>query len=316
MSTDAPPPSLQHGQAPWPGLGTELSGRYRLEEFVAAGGSAVVWRGSDRRLGRQVAIKLLHPGQLADEVALERFRIEVRATAKVDHDNAVRVYDAATDGELTYLVMEFVEGPSLARCGLPVTPVEAAAVGVQAAEALAVAHGLGFVHRDVKPDNLLLDMTGWLKVVDFGITRVLHEPSGLTSPAVGMGTARYVAPEQVTKGDIGPWTDLYGLGLTLWEALVGRPVYAGNNARQIAMARLEHDVPDVREHTDVDVPDALATTILECTRREPAARPSDAAAVAAILAEVTGPRPQQLTRDLAHRHAYAVRRTTTTPSEG
>lgn len=316
MSTDAPsPPSLQHGQAPWPGVGTELSGRYRLEEFVAAGGSAVVWRGSDRRLGRQVAIKLLHPGRLADEVALERFRIEVRATAKIDHDNAVRVYDAATHGDLTYLVMEFVDGPSLARC-LPVTPIEAAAVGVQAAEALAVAHGLGFVHRDVKPDNLLIDITGWLKVVDFGITRVLHEPSGLTSPAVGMGTARYVAPEQLTGGEIGPWTDLYGLGLTLWEALVGRPVYLGDNAHQVAMARLEHDVPDLRDHTDVHVPDALALAILECTRREPAARPPGAATVAANLARVTGPRPQLLTRELAHRHAYAARRTTTTPSEG
>lgn len=315
MSTDAPPPSLAHGQAPWPGPGTELSDRYRLDEFVAAGGSAVVWRGSDRRLGRQVAIKLLHPGRLADEVALERFQIEVRATAKVDHPNAVRVYDAATDGDLTYLVMEFVEGPSLASCGLPLTPVEAAAVGVQAAEALAVAHGLGFVHRDVKPDNLLLDLTGWLKVVDFGIARVLHEPSGLTSPSVGMGTARYVAPEQVAEGEIGPWTDLYGLGLTLWETLVGRPVFTGDNTRQIAMARLEHDVPDVRDHTDADVPDALAAVVLDCTRPEPAARPPGAAAVAAILAEVAGPRPQQLTRELAHRHAYAARRTTR-PSEG
>lgn len=315
MDADAPPPSVPVREGPWPGPGTELSGRYRLEEFLATGGSAVVWRASDRRLGRPVAIKLLHPGRLADEVALERFRIEVRATAKVDHPNAVLVYDAVTDGDLTYLVMEFVEGPSLARCGLPLTPAQAAAVGVQAAEALGVAHRLGFVHRDVKPGNLLLDATGWVKVVDFGIARVLHEPSGLTSPSVGMGTARYVAPEQLTDGEIGPWTDVYSLGLTLWEAIVGRPVYDGETTLQMAMARLEHDVPDVRAHADSDVPAALATAILDCTRSDPGARPPDATAVAAILSDVAGPRPQQLTRELAHCDPHASR-STPRPPEG
>lgn len=281
----------------WPGRGTSLSGRYRLEEFLAVGGSAVVWRARDLRLHRQVAIKILLPSRALDSVSSERFQREARATVRATHPNAVRVYDAATDGTMTYLVMELVEGPSLTACNLPLDPEVAAAVGAQVGAALGAAHARDMVHRDVKPGNVLVETSGWIKVVDFGIARVLDAPSGLTQPGLGMGTARYVAPEQVLDEQIGPWTDVYGLGLTLWEALVGRPAFVGDDVYSTAIARVEQDVPDVRDEAP-DVPAALADVITRCTQRDPAARFSDGTAAADAFGEVSGPRPYDLTRRL------------------
>ena len=281
----------------WPGHGTSLSGRYRLEEFLAVGGSAVVWRARDLRLHRQVAVKILLPSRAPDGVASERFQREARATVRATHPNAVRVYDAATDGAMTYLVMELVEGPSLTACRLPLDPEVAAAVGAQVASALGAAHAREMIHRDVKPGNVLVETSGWIKVVDFGIARVLDAPSGLTQPGLGMGTARYVAPEQVLDEPVGPWTDVYGLGLTVWEALVGRPAFAGDDVYSTAVARVEQDVPDVREEVP-DVPAELAEAIIRCTQRDPASRFPDGTAASDAFGEVSGPRPYDLTRRL------------------
>lgn len=281
----------------WPGHGTSLSGRYRLEEFIAGGGSAVVWRASDLRLHRQVAIKILLPSKALDGVSAERFQREARATVRATHPNAVRVYDAATDGTMTYLVMELVEGPSLNTCEMPLDGVTTAAVGAQVAAALGAAHARQMIHRDVKPGNVLVEATGWVKVVDFGIARVLDDPSGLTQPGLGVGTARYVAPEQILQEEIGPWTDVYSLGLTLWEALVDAPAFAGGHPYATAIARVEQEVPDVRTQAP-DTPELLAEVIHRCTRRDPAERYPDATVAADAFTEVCGPRPYDLTRRL------------------
>ena len=287
--TIAPPDTMDE----WPGRGRVLLGRYRLDEYVAAGSAAAVWRGHDTQLDRDVAIKLLRPERAADEVAVGRFRVEALATVRATHPNAVRVYDACSDGDLTFLVMEYVRGPSLRGCRLPVGCEVAAAIGAQVASALGAAHERGLVHRDVKPGNVLIDHSGWVKVVDFGIARGLDSmPSD--APA-RLATTRYAAPEQLTQGDIGPWTDVYGLGLTLWEAVVGRPAFDG--AERVTAARLDGVVPDLRESAE-GVPDALADVVATCTHRDPAARFRDGAEAAEALQAVCGPRPYEVTRTL------------------
>lgn len=295
--TDATARPTSPPAAAWPGRGVVLQDRYRLDEFIATGAAAAVWRAHDLQLDRDVAIKLLLPHRAADEVAVGRFRVEALATVRATHPNAVRVYDACRDGSMAFLVMEFVHGPTLAACDLPVDPEVGAALGTQVAAALAAAHDRDLVHRDVKPGNVLVDASGWVKVVDFGIARVLDAPTGLTLPHLGLGTARYAAPEMLDDGEIGPWTDVYGMGLVLWEALVGRPAFDGDTVHQLTLARLEHDVPDVRDHAEV--PDDLALAIARCTRRDPGGRFPDARAAHDVLREISGPRPHEVTRRLA-----------------
>ena len=284
--------------APWPGVDVFLQDRYRLEEFIAAGAAAAVWRARDTQLDRDVAIKLLLPHRAADEVAVGRFRVEALATVRASHPNAVRVYDACSDGPMTFLVMEYVQGPSLAGCDLPVSPEVGAAIGSQVAAALQAAHDHDLVHRDVKPGNVLVDHSGWVKVVDFGIARVLDAPTGLTLPHMGLGTARYTAPEVLEQGEVGPWTDVYGLGLTLWEAMVGHPALEGETVQQLALAHLEQDVPDLRDHV-AGMPDDLAEAVARCTRRDPADRFASGGEALEVFQAISGPRPYTATRCLA-----------------
>lgn len=281
---------------PWPEVATVLQGRYRLDTYVAAGSAAAVWRAHDTQLDRDVAIKLLLPHRAEDADAVQRFRAEALATVRATHPNAVRVYDACTDGDLTFLVMEFVDGPSLADCVLPVRPDVAAALGNQIASALAVAHANGLVHRDVKPGNVLVDRTGRVKVVDFGIARSMHG-SGAPDPLrIGLATARYAAPELLHGGDTGPWSDVYGLGLTLWESLVGRPAFPADDVDELTRARRTQAVPDVRDHAPV--PGDLADVVARCTRPDPRDRFADGAEAAEALQAVSGPRPHEVTRTL------------------
>ncbi len=289
------PPSAEH----WPGQGVLLSNRYRLDEFLAVGSAATVWRAYDVRLQRDVAVKLLLPHRAAQEGAVARFRVEALATVRATHPNAVRVYDARTDGAMTYLVMEFVDGPSLAMCPTPVDAMVGAAIGAQVASALGVAHSRGLIHRDVKPGNVLLNSVGWVKVVDFGIARVLDDDpaTATTTSNRGVGTARYLAPERLTGDTVGPWTDVYSLGLTLWEVLVGRPAFDGDTVHATTVARVESDVADLWDHT-TDVPPALCEVVDRATRRNPTDRYADGQEMAGALLEICGPRPYELTRSL------------------
>ena len=203
--------------------------RYRLVERVAVGGSAEVWRAHDEQLDRAVAVKRLHPHLLPDAVSRQRLAAEARAAAGLSHPAIVGIYDIDTTGDWPALVMELVDGESLAarlaREG-PLPEREAAAIVTDIADGLYHAHKRGIVHRDVKPGNVLLDREGRARLADFGIARSLAESAErLTQTGSVMGTLRYMAPEQLTGGEIGQRTDLYGLGAVMHEAHTGEPPF-------------------------------------------------------------------------------------------
>jgi tRNA A-37 threonylcarbamoyl transferase component Bud32 len=260
--------------------GRILGGRYRLVEPLARGGMATVWIGDDPVLSRRVAVKVLRADLAEDEPTRVRFRHEAIAAAKLSHPNIVSTYDTGDDDGLAYIVMELVEGPTLrqlidAQGGLPV--LEVVRIGVQVADALDAAHRAGLVHRDVKPANVLVPPSGPVKVTDFGIAKAVGTDD-LTRTGTVMGTARYLAPEQVNGRNTDPRTDVYALGLLLYEALCGHPPFGGDTDIATAMARLTTSAPAVRaERPEVSV--ALDDVIHRCLARNPAARFGSAAAV-------------------------------------
>src|SRR4051794_13245247 len=196
-------------------VGTHLSGRYRLNARIGAGGMSTVYRAFDEKLEREVAIKLLHREIAADSDQLERFRREARAVARLSHPHIVGVIDAGEDEGRPYIVFEHVDGETLKerirrRGGLPID--EAIAYAIEIARALGCAHSRGIVHRDVKPQNVLIDEEGSAKVTDFGIARSLHE-EGLTADGRVLGTTDYVSPEQALGQEVDGRTDIYSLGV-------------------------------------------------------------------------------------------------------
>src|ERR1700712_2281433 len=204
-------------------VGTSLNGRYRLEARIGSGGMSTVYRAMDVTLERQVAIKLMNREVASDSDQLERFRREARAVAQLSHPHIVGVIDAGEDEGRPYIVFEYVEGETLKerirRLGrLPFA--EAGAYAIERARALGVAHARHIVHRDVKPQNVLIDEEGRAKVTDFGIARTLDE-DGLTADGRVLGTTDYVSPEQALGRRVGPQSDLYSLGIVLYEMLVG-----------------------------------------------------------------------------------------------
>jgi serine/threonine-protein kinase len=266
---------------------TLILDRYRLLERLAAGGSAEVWRARDEQLDREVAVKRLHPHLVPDEPSRKRLAAEARAAAALSHPVIVGIYDVDATGDAPALVMELVDGESLAtrigRSG-PLAAAEAARVVADVADALFHAHQLGVIHRDVKPGNVLLARDGRTRLVDFGIAHSLA-PSAerLTLTGTVIGTLHAMAPEQLADGPITPRTDLYGLGGVLHEALTGRPPYAASSP--VALADAQRAGPPPLEGIDP----ALAAVIAGCLAPEPADRPLHAGAVAAALRSwVTG----------------------------
>src|SRR3989440_9187248 len=218
-------------------LGTTLSGRYRLEARIGAGGMSTVYRALDGTLQRQVAIKLMNREVSSDSDQLERFRREARAVAQLSHPHIVGVIDAGEDDGRPYIVLEYVEGETLKdrirRMGrLPVD--EAIAYAIEIARALGCAHAHGIVHRDVKPQNVVIDEEGSAKVTDFGIARSLHE-EGLTADGRVLGTTDYVSPEQALGQDVDGQSDIYSLGVVLFEMLTGDVPFHGENQVSVAM---------------------------------------------------------------------------------
>ena len=290
--------------AAWPGR-RRLADRYRLEEVIASGGVAIVWRAFDEHLARPVAVKLLHPHHAGDPTVVERFQREARAAAGLSHPNVVRIYDVGREDGLAWLVMELVEGPSLRDVLAAREPLDASvvtAVGEQVARALAAAHERGLVHRDIKPANILVASDGTVKVTDFGIAKALGTDETLTSTGTVMGTAAYVAPEQLETSDVDARADVYALGVVLYEALLGRPAFSGDTPAATAAMRLTYELVPPRR-VRPDIPEELDAIVTRATRRGRGARFADGAEFAEALTPLLSRRPSLLTARLLPGHA-------------
>lgn len=264
---------------------TLLAGRYEVGAELGAGGYSRVLRAHDRRLGRDVAVKLLDVGT-GDPSARERFLREALIGGRINHPNAVTVFDTGDDGGTLYITMELVEGEDLARRlrrvgSLP--PDEAVAIAAQVLAVLEVAHDHGIIHRDVKPSNILMQSDGTARLADFGIARPLGElTSGLTKTGQIIGTAKYLSPEQAAGAPLTPATDLYSTGVVLYEMLVGDVPFDGDHAVAIALAHQQQDVPSVRgraPHVDGD----LAAVVERSLSKDASARYAGAASMRAAL---------------------------------
>jgi eukaryotic-like serine/threonine-protein kinase len=268
-------------------LGTTLSGRYRLEARIGSGGMSTVYRALDETLQRQVAIKLMNREVATDSDQLERFRREARAVAQLSHPHIVGVIDAGEDNGRPYIVFEHVDGETLKerirRLGrLPIT--EAVAYAIEIARALGAAHARHIVHRDVKPQNVLIDEEGRAKVTDFGIARTLDE-DGLTADGRVLGTTDYVAPEQALGQPVTGQSDLYSLGIVLYEMVTGEVPFTGENQVAVAMKHVREQLPDVQSKRP-GVSAALAAVIDTATAKRVEDRYADDAELIADLEDV------------------------------
>ena len=263
--------------------GALLSSRYRLEKRLASGGMAQVWRATDEVLRRDVAIKVLHPHLTEDETFVARFRQEAIAVARLSHPAIVNVYDTCSEDGIEAIVMELVRGETLRQrlnAG-PLEPWVAANLTTQVADALSVAHAAGLVHRDIKPANILLCEDGRVKVGDFGIAKAA-ESADLTKEGSLVGTAKYLAPEQVDGGEVDGRTDLYSLGVVLYEMLCGRVPFEGDGSSATALARLHSD-PAKPRLVRPGIPRELEEITLTLLARQPDDRYSDAAGLRSAL---------------------------------
>lgn len=259
---------------------TVLGDRYALEEVIGRGGMADVYRATDLVLSRPVAVKLLRD-VTASESERARFTAEARTLARLSHTGLVTVLDAGTASEQPFLVMELIDGPSLATyCADTALDISRVArIGIQVSEALAYAHAAGIVHRDVKPGNVLLGPDGRVRLADFGIARLVGDVARHTNTGLTIGSPAYLSPEQVRGTDVTPASDVYSLGLVLLEALTGRPVYSGTPTES-ALARLSTPpwVPN-------DLPPGWQRLLASTTALEPDLRPT-ATQVATTLREL------------------------------
>lgn len=283
MTTE--PPGLERGRL--------LAGRYRLESLIASGGMAQVWEGTDEVLRRKVAVKLLHPHLTADASFVARFRHEAIAAARLAHPGIVSIYDTCSEEGHEAIVMELITGPTLRQridSSSAIDPWQAAGLAAQVAEALDAAHRAGLVHRDIKPANVLLCGDGRVKVADFGIAKAMAE-ADLTQPGLMVGTAKYLAPEQVRGAPVDRRTDIYSLGVMLYEMLCGRPPFVGDTHAATALARLNQD-PLLPRQVRAGVPKALEDIVMRAMAREPDDRFDTAADLrAALLAAGATPTP-------------------------
>lgn len=255
-------------------VGQTIDARYVIEKRIARGGMATVYRARDTRLDRPVALKIMYPhlAESADFVA--RFRREARAAAKLTHPGVVAVYDQGSAQGSSYLVMELIKGPNLrtylrSQGCLPVG--EALKITKEILQALAAAHRSGLIHRDVKPENVLLPETGQVKVADFGLARAASEVTAATTGSI-LGTVAYLSPETVSGTAADSRVDVYATGIMLFELLAGIPPFSGDSPIQIAYAHVHEDVPHIKE-TEPWVPQPVDDLIAKLTTRDPAKRP-------------------------------------------
>jgi eukaryotic-like serine/threonine-protein kinase len=254
-------------------IGTVLSGRYRLEAKLGSGGMSTVYLASDQTLDRPVAVKVMHREMSEQADQLERFRQEARAVAKLSHPNVVSVIDAGEDGGHPYIVFEYVEGETLKqrinRVGVLDTQ-EAIAYAIEVARGLTVAHARKMVHRDIKPQNILIDHEGRAKLTDFGIARRL-EQDGMTATGRVLGTTDYVAPEQAMGQGSDQRSDIYSLGVVLYEMLVGQVPFQADSQVGVAMKHVNEDLPDVQGRRP-ELSAAVALVVERATAKKPGER--------------------------------------------
>lgn len=250
--------------------GEVIAGRYEIIELIGKGGMSSVFKAHDRLLDRIVAIKVLHPHFTEDEEYVERFRREARSVAQLSHPGIVTVIDRGEDAGRQYIVFEYVEGENLKqlleRTG-PMPVHDALVMALQMARALSFAHGRGLIHRDVKPQNVLLNPDGQAKMTDFGIARSV-DVQGVTITGTVLGTSEYIAPEQARGSQVDAQTDVYSLGVVLYELLTGGVPYDGDNFVTVALKHVNEPVPNVLERRP-DAPPRLALAVERAMAKSP-----------------------------------------------
>jgi serine/threonine protein kinase/beta-lactam-binding protein with PASTA domain len=273
-------------------VGRSLEGRYRILERIARGGMSTVYAAVDERLDRLVAVKVMSSALSADPAFSDRFAREARAAARLTHLNAVSVYDQGheigPDGHHVFLVMELVEGRTLRellRERGRLAPAEAISIMEPVLSALSAAHRAGLVHRDVKPENILLSDDGIVKVADFGLARAVESDAAATRTGLMMGTVAYCAPEQISNGSSDPRSDVYSAGIVLFELLTGSPPYKGESAINVAYQHVHSRVPAPSSRVR-GVPNEIDELVIDATDTDPAGRPADAGAFLAAIADI------------------------------
>lgn len=266
-------------------LPTILDDRYQLTERIGEGGMAEVYLGTDIRLKRDIAVKVLRPQYSSDKQFLDRFLDEARAMAGFSHPNIVNVYDAGRERGRSYIVMEYVPGTDLRRLlkergALPVK--DALQIAEQVSQGVAAAHRKGIVHRDIKPGNVLITPDGDVKVADFGIARAVSDSKHLTEPGVVWGTTAYLSPEQIRGDGATPSSDVYSIGVVLYEMLAGSPPFQGEDRVAIALQHL-HDAPPRLSERNPHVPRGVEYMIDRAMAKAPEQRFEDADAFVQVL---------------------------------
>ena len=278
-------------------IGRTLSGRYRIDDLLGQGGMSAVYKATDPNLKRVVAIKLIHPHLSSDPSFVLRFEGEASAVASLRHPNIVQVFDFNNDGGVYYMVLEFIPGETLQdrmqrlnQVGRKLSIKEALTCTLNICDAVGYAHQRGMVHRDIKPANIMLDVHNQAILMDFGIVKILGGESHTSTGAV-VGTARYMSPE-IIRGEVADHrSDIYSLGVTLYEMLSGRPPFMADSAMTLMMMHLNDPIPNVREFRD-DVPPALTQILEKSLAKDRTDRYQSAAEMSAdlrrVLADLSG----------------------------
>ncbi|HYA49482.1 MAG TPA: serine/threonine-protein kinase, partial [Burkholderiales bacterium] len=264
--------------------GTTFAGRYRICDELGHGGMGRVYKAVDREVNETVALKILDPRISTDEQMVERFRNELKLARRISHKNVCRIYDLGSTEGVYFITMEYIAGDDLKkiiRMMGPLSPPRTLSIAGQVCDGMAEAHRLGVVHRDLKTSNLMIDMEGSVRIMDFGIARAAAG-TGLTDRGTMIGTPEYMAPEQIEGEGVDQRADIYSLGIVLFEMLTGRVPFEGNTPLSVAMKQKSARPPDPRT-INAQSPEALSAVIAKCLEKDPAARYQKVEELAAVL---------------------------------
>lgn len=291
-TTSSPPPDDDAPTSPLQSLVAGLVGQtwqgYEVTSEIGRGGMAVVYKARQVNLDRHVAIKFLMPEGAGSEALIERFKAEARTIASLRHQNIVTVLDFGLYERLPYLVMEYVEGRTLEAALLEAIPLDRVLqIVAQLAHALNYAHGLGIVHRDVKPSNVLLAREDWSLLSDFGIAKAIESPRKITETGFAIGTPGYMSPEQALGSQIDGRSDIYSLGIVLYEMLTGQPPFAADTPLGVVLQHLNDPIPDPRD-LNPGVSEGLRNAVMQATAKDRDDRFPTATAFAGVLETLRG----------------------------